>query len=230
MMRFSSLVAVAPFLLGISLPSKAQDVTAPALTTEAPAAPAPACSLHVWPGSSLRSTYYGWLHGGIVDGAVNGRDGYKKLPEGPLDTERQREVLAGVDIAKALGLNGYAVTVHSAALDSRTLRSTPGSWLAASASSSVPSACQAELAIDDVFFQEDVFSGRYLKVIYRFKRFDGAQTPSRSFGQIMAVKLLAFPPAQGTDPAPAMKELGAALARSVEDFGSALNAPPKMKK
>jgi hypothetical protein len=26
----------------------------------------------------------GWLHGGLVDGAVNGRDGYRKLPEQPL--------------------------------------------------------------------------------------------------------------------------------------------------
>lgn len=233
MTKHSRVTTVLACLLAAPFSAQAQDI--PALATEtAPetaAAPQPetACALHVWPGSNLRSTYYGWLHGGIVDGAVNGRDGYKKLPASPMDTERQKDILSGIDIAKALGLNGYSLTIHPDALDSRTLRGTPGSWLAASGGAA-PAACQAELAIDDVFFQEDVFSGKYLKVIYRFKRFDGAQTPSRSFGQIMAIKLLAFPPAQGTDPAPAMKELGAALARSVEDFGSALNAPPKKKK
>jgi len=187
------------------------------------------CSLHIWPGSNLRSTYLGWAHGGIVDGAVNGRDGYRKLPAGPLDTERQRDILSTAAVAKALGLEGYSVTVHEDALDSRTLRSTPGSWLAAT-TGTPPASCQAELAIDDVFFQEDIVSGRYLKVIYRFKRFGDIEGPARSFGQIIAVKLLAFPPAPGTDPAPALKELDAALVRSVQDFGTSLYTPIKKRR
>lgn len=229
MMRTFLLTATLAFIGTVQSSASAQEAVAPATTTEAPAAPAPACSLHVWPGSNLRSTYYGWLHGGIVDGAVNGRDGYKKLPSGPMDTDRQKEILSSVDVAKALKLDGYAVTVHSNALDSRTLRGTPGSWLA-TGNGTAPAACQAELAIDDVFFQEDVFSGKFLKVIYRFKRFDGGETPSRSFGQIIAIKLIAFPPAEGTDPKAAMDELGTALARSVDDFGAALTAMPKKKK
>ncbi len=187
------------------------------------------CSLHVWPGSNLRSTYWGWAHGAIVDGAVTGRDGYRKLPAGPLDTDRQREILSGTDVAKALGLAGYRVAVHDEALDSRTLRSTPGSWLAAT-TGTPPSACQAELAIDDVFYQEDIVSGRYLKVIYRFKRFGEGDGGARSFGQIMAVKLSVFPPAPGTDPTPALEELGSALARSLDDFGASLNAPVKKRR
>ncbi len=197
-----------------------------------PAAPNPAgqgCSLHIWPGSNLRSTYLGWAHGGIVDGAVNGRDGYRRLPVGPLDTDRQRAILSTAAVAKALGLEGYSATVHEGALDSRTLRTSPGSWLAAT-TGMPPSSCQAELAIDDVFFQEDIVSGRYLKVIYRFKRFGDIEGPARSFGQIIAVKLSAFPPAPGTDAAPALKELETALVRSVQDFGTSLNTPIKKKR
>lgn len=187
------------------------------------------CSLHVWPGSNLRSTYWGWAHGAIVDGAVTGRDGYRKLPAGPLDTDRQRETLSRTDVAKALGLTGYQTIIHDGALDSRTLRTTPGSWLAAT-TGTPPSACQAELAIDDVFYQEDIVSGRYLKVIYRFKRFGEGDGGARSFGQIMAVKLSVFPPAPGTDPTPALDELGSALVRSLDDFGASLHTPIKKRR
>jgi hypothetical protein len=37
----------------------------------------------------------------------------------------------------------------------------------------------AELAVDDVFYQEDVFSGRWLKVIYRYRSFRGLATEER---------------------------------------------------
>jgi hypothetical protein len=183
------------------------------------------CTLHVWPGSPLRSTYSGWIHGGLVDGAVNGRDGYRKLPEKPLDTARQKLVLEGTDIAAALGLSGYAVVVHPEALDSRTLRTTSGPWLADGG------ACHAELAVDDVFYQEDVFSGRSLKVIYRYRSFRGAATPERTFGQIITEKLTLFPPAKPEDdPKPGFDELAAAMGKSIKDFGTVLTAPPRKKR
>lgn len=192
---------------------------------ESAPAPTSACTLHVWPGSSLRSTYSGWLHGGLVDGAANGRDGYRKLPEKPLDTARQKQVLEGIDIAAALGLAGYTVVVHPETLDSRTLRTTPGPWLADGG------ACHAELAVDDVFFQEDVFSGRSLKVIYRYRSFRGAATPERTFGQIISEKLTLFPPAKPEDdPRPGFDELAAAMGKSIKDFGAVLMAPPRKKR
>lgn len=192
---------------------------------ESAAAPPATCTLHVWPGSSLRSTYSGWLHGGLVDGAVNGRDGYRKLPEKPLDTARQKLVLEGLDIAAALGLSGYTVVVHAETLDSRTMRTTPGPWLADGG------ACHAELAVDDVFFQEDVFSGRWLKVIYRYRSFRGAATPERTFGQIMSEKLTLFPPAKPEDdPSAGFDELAAAMGKSIKDFGAILQAPPRKKR
>lgn len=178
---------------------------------------AAACSLHVWPGNALRSTYSGWIHGGIVDGAVNGREGYRKLPEEPLGTARQKVVLEKANLAGALGLAGYTVVVHANALDSRTLRTTPGPWLPDGG------ACHAELAVDDVFFQEDVFSGRYLKVIYRYRSFRGDNKPERTFGQIITERLLLFPPAKPEeDPQAGIDELAAAMNKSIVDFGSAL--------
>jgi hypothetical protein len=172
----------------------------------------------------LRSTFYGWLHGGIVDGSVNGRPGYPKLPQSPLDTATQQAILTSLDIPSLLGLKGYQATVHAETLDSRTLRNTTGRYTAEGGP------CHAELAVDDVFFQEDAFSGRYLKVIYRFKRFDGSEAPTRSFGSIATQKLALFPPAKPEDdPQPALGELRQAFAQSVETFGRQLAAPPRKK-
>lgn len=215
--RHASLASVA-VLAGAMLCANAAKAQPPSTAPDA-------CTLHVWPGSNLRSTYSGWLHGGIVDGAVTGRDGYQKLPRDPLDTERQHEILARIDLPEALGLAGYASVLHDATLDSRTMRTTPGPWQPDAG------ACHAELAVDDAFYQEDVFSGRYLKVIYRFRRFDGGATPSRTFGQITAEKLLVLPPAKpGDDPQAWLAELSEAFARSISDFGSALQAPPRKHK
>lgn len=211
-------VAMLMLVVPTGISAQAQEASAPE------AAPSTECALHIWPGSPLRSTFYGWLHGGIVDGSVNGRAGYPKLPSAPLDTATQKAVLEKLDPATLLGLPSYKVTVHGETLDSRTLRNTPGRYTAEGGP------CHAELAIDDVFFQEDAFSGRYLKVIYRFKRFDGGETPARSFGAIATEKLTLFPPPKpDDDPQPALDELRQAFAHSVETFGKQLTAPPRKK-
>lgn len=183
------------------------------------------CELHVWPGSALRSTYYGWFHGGIVDGAVQGREGYRRLPEEPLSTQRQFAVMQASDLPALLGLPGFKTVFHAHALDSAKLRTTPGRYTAEGGP------CHAELAIDDVFYQEDVFSGRFLKVIIRFKRFEGGAMPSRTFGSIIQEKLTQFPPTRpDDDPRPALDELSSAFASGLRDFGKALNASPRKKK
>lgn len=212
------------FMLGILVASGLTAGTAVHAQDTVPPTAATSCTLHVWPGSSLRSTYSGWLHGGLVDGAVNGRDGYRKLPEQPLDTAKQKQVLESLDLTSALGLSGYRVVVHAETLDSRTMRTTAGPWLPDGG------ACHAELAVDDVFYQEDVFSGRWLKVIYRYRSFRGLTTPERSFGQIISEKLTLFPPAKPEDdPKPGFDELAAAMGKSINDFGRALTAPPRKK-
>lgn len=185
---------------------------------------APPCELHVWPGGALRSTYHGWFHGGIVDGAIKGRDGYQSLPTEPLSTNRQLEQLRQIPLAEVVGLPGYTVVIHETALASHELRSTPGRL----ASKSTP--CYAELAIDDAFFQEDIVNGRFIKVLYRFRQFDTADIPVRSFGAYTQEKLLLFPPkAPNEQIQPALEELGTAFAMTVRKFGAALTKPSKEK-
>lgn len=215
MNNLTRLVALAA--LAGAVPATAQDAAPPP-------PPAPDCELHAWPGSGLRSTYHGWFHGGIVDGAVQGRDGYKKLPDQPLPTARQFEILQAMPLAEIAGLPGYRVVLHDTALDSHTLRRTQGRLQPGAA------ACYAELAIDDVFFQQDIVDGRFLKVLFRFRQFEG-DTASRSFGTYVQEKLIAFPPkTPADDAAPALAELGKAYEQVVRDFGAALGKPAKKKK
>ncbi len=194
----------------------------PALAEEVPAAATQTCELHVWPGNDLRSIYSGWFHGGIVDGAVQGRDGYKPLPSRPLTAERQLERLRGLPVAQLLGLNDYAVVLHEKPLDSRTLRTTAGRLAPDTG------ACYAELAVDDVFFQEDIIDGRFLKALFRFRKFDGDTVPSRSFGAYVQRRLTLFPPkTPETDPQAGFDELVTQFGEAVTEFGQSLTKPPK---
>lgn len=177
------------------------------------------CELHVWPANDLRSTYHGWFHGGLVDGAVQGREGYRKLPDSPLGTARQVEVLHTLPVAERLGLPTYRTVIHDNALDSRTVRQATGRLLTEA------SRCYAELVVDDAFFQEDVVTGKYLKVLYRFRSFDG-ETPVRRFGTYSQIKLLLFPPTTREDGDAALDELTKAYGDALGEFGAALNKPP----
>lgn len=173
----------------------------------------------------MRSTYHGWFHGGIVDGAVQGREGYRKLPERPLSTMRQVEILRSLPLAGLVGLPGHQVVLHDYALDSRTLRSSEGRL-----ARDTPQ-CYAELAIDETFFQEDVFDGRFLNILFRFREFNGGDVPARTFGTYIQTKMALFPPnSPEEDVTAAIEELGTAYAAGVGKFGAALTAPPKSRK
>lgn len=183
-----------------------------------------ACELHVWPGGPVRSTYSGWFHGGIVDGAVQGRDGYKKLPESILSPEDQLRTLRDADVAETLRLPTYKVVFHEEPLTSRAIRSATGRLLA-----DTPS-CYAELVTDDVFFQQDLIDGRFLKAIFRFRQFFDGDTPSRTFGTYVQVRLTQFPPAEPEQLDAALEEFRTAYGDAVKEFGAALAKPAKGKK
>ena len=102
----------------IAWPAAAQSSDAPVATAPA-AAP---CELHVWPGSDLIHLYYGWTHGGTINGSLKGREGYPVAPENPLTAEVQGQLLAGMDLPTLLALPGYAVIVHPQPLSSREIR------------------------------------------------------------------------------------------------------------
>ena len=194
-------------------------------STDAPAEGATGCELHVWPADAVRSTYSGWFHGGIVDGAVQGRDGYKKLPDSILSPEGQLRTLGEQDLPALLNLPGYIVVLHDQPLPSRVIRATKGRLLTDSPS------CYAELVTDDVFYQEDIISGRFLKAIFRFRQFDGgSDAPTRSFGTYMQQRLVQFPPAEPEQLDGALEEFRLAYGLAAREFGEALNRPPKKKK
>jgi hypothetical protein len=206
-----------------SIVAHSQDDTKTSMspTNEQPVAAV--CELHIWPSSGLRSVFHGWVHGGIVDGAVNGRDGYPKIPADPINTEKQIELISAAPVPAILKLPDYNVIVHKTALDSRTARNTPGRIEPASP------ACYAELVFDDVFLQQDSFSGNHLKTFFRYKLFDG-DTITRSFGAFTQSNLKVFPPQSASENEAALKDLDTAFRSNIEQFGGFLNKPVAKKK
>ncbi|GAA4643158.1 hypothetical protein GCM10023115_11180 [Pontixanthobacter gangjinensis] len=177
----------------------------------------PICELHAWPTQGIRSIYSGWFHGGIVDGAVKGRDGYKELPERVLPPEVQVSEMRKMDLAGILNLPGYSVTVHANPLPSRVARSTKGRILRRA------TPCYAELVVDDVFFQEDLIDGRFLKAILRFRRFDAGAEPIDKFGSYIQRRVKLFPPKEPGQVKAAFDEFTTEFSGAIAEFGRALS-------
>jgi hypothetical protein len=196
------------------------------------------CELHVWPASGLNSVYYGWLHGGIVNGATTGRDGYPQVPTDPMDVPSQIAMLTEAQPQIPLGLTDYRLVVHGEALSSRDIRAST-TRLGGS-----DSPCYSELIIDDIFFQQGVFSGSDLKTSFRFREFGAAATPQRIFGTWVHTPLLRFAMGsnkstsdgkssaieKGQDPAAAIEEMKAAYKQNVVKFAQALLKAPRKKR
>lgn len=210
---------LAPLVLAIGAPAFARDA-------EQSQEPLPIlCELHVWPTDAVRSTHSGWFRGGIVDGAVQGREGYTKLPDSILTPEAQVRTLGELDLPALMQLPGYTVVLHDERLPSRVIRATPGRLVPGT-----PAACYAELVTDDVFFQQDIVDGRFLKAIFRFRQFDGSDVPSRTFGTYVQYRVTQFPPQEPEQLDAALEEFRLAYGQAVREFGEALNRPAKKKK
>lgn len=172
----------------------------------------------------MNDSYYGWFHGGIANGSAKNRRGYPDFPDDPLTMEKQAEALRALPLAQWMNLPNHRVTVHGEALESRVVRNSPNRLKSDAAS------CYAELVLDDVFFQQDVIYGRFLRTLFRFRDFGTAgDTPVRTFGSWTRTRLNLFPPVEGAAADAALAELPQALGNTVEQFGAALNKPPKRK-
>ncbi|WP_231478154.1 hypothetical protein [Sphingomonas sp. UNC305MFCol5.2] len=191
-------------------------------------APPGGCELHVWPSGPLNSVYQGWIHGGIVNGAVTGRDGYPEVPPDPLGAASQTALLDRAQPQGIIGRDSYRLIVHAEPLTSREIRTTPGRLTTDGAQ------CYAELIVDDVFLQQDVFHGSYLKSSLRYRDFgDGvapAATPVRVFGSWVKTPLRLFPPKEGVDREAASNDLKSAYVENLTRFAEALNKPAKAKR
>jgi len=197
-------------------------------TLSTPSAPATTsgsgCELHVWPAAGLNSVYLGWLHGGINNGATTGREGYPQVPTDPMSTASQVSLLEETQPQILLGLPNYRLVIHSEPLSSRAIRTSTARL------SDSTSACYGELIVDDVFFQQDVFSGSNLKISFRFRDFGAASTPQRVFGTWVHTPLRLFPVPKGESTAAAIEEMKAAYKNDVAQFAQAFLKPTKAKK
>lgn len=183
-----------------------------------------ACELHVWPGSKLGSVYSGWVRGGIVNGAVTGREGYPRTPADAINTAEQAELLEQAELPALLKLDTYRVVMHPEALASSVIRRSP-SRIAAS-----DSPCYAELIVDDVMMQHDAFiTGKFLKVLFRYREFGTDPAPTRTFGTWVQTRLVKFPPALPEEEEAALAEIKLAFAKNIVAFAAALRAPAKKR-
>lgn len=186
------------------------------------------CELHAWPSGQLNSVYTGWFHGGIVNGAVNRREGYPEVPPDPLGSARQVALLEGAALPMLLNRASYRLVVHSEPLTSREIRTASGRL------STARIGCYAELIVDGVFLQQDVVNGAYLKGSFRFRDFGESDTPAdtpvRVFGSWVQTHLAAFPPKDPAGLSAAGREIEDAYQQNLKLFVAALHKPVKTKR
>lgn len=213
--RMSAAMILAAALAG-SGAAQSSDTQAPTIAgADGPSAPS-GCELHVWPSSGLRSVYHGWFHGGIVDGAVKGRDGYPEVPADPLDTAQQLDMIRAAALQDVLTRPDYAVVVHDTPQSTVTIRQNPARLTAST------SACYAELILEDVFFQQDVVNGGSLKTLIRFRDFGAADRFTKQFGTWTKTPLASFPPKEPAMNAAALAEIRGAFRSNLVQFAGAL--------
>ncbi|WP_448500818.1 hypothetical protein [Sphingomonas sp.] len=179
-----------------------------------------ACTLHVWPSDGLGSVYSGWFHGGIVNGAVNGRDGYPPVAKDPLMPSAQTDAIAEAAPQRLIGDGQARLVVHDAPLPSRTARSSAGR-IAADATG-----CYGELIVDDVTLRQDLVTGSHLMTLFRYRHFGDADLPDRSFGTWVKTKLNVDP---AKDPNQAAPELRRAYIANFSLFADALARPARKR-
>ncbi|MFM9852808.1 MAG: hypothetical protein ACKVOJ_08410 [Sphingomonadaceae bacterium] len=183
--------------------------------------PAGSCELHIWPSAGLRSIFSGWFHGGIVDGAVKNREGYPPVPGAVLSTDAQVALLTKIDFASLFNMPPHKQMVYAAPL------ATPSAAAINTRQIASPSPCYAEVMVKDVFYQEDIVSGRYLKMQIRFRNFGNGESPQRSFTTWVQSRLTLFPPKTSGQEANAITEVGNAYIENMKIFAKFLTRPPK---
>jgi len=219
-----------------------QPVESAEFTDEDPAPVAATCELHVWPGSDPIHIYYGWMHGGTVDGAIKpgvdskalakaetpvalGRPGYPHAPTDLLTAELQAALLEESTPQLLINRPEYVLVVHSEALSSRVIR-TSSTRIAPSTSS-----CYAELIVDDVVLSQNAIGGPSLRTLFRIREFGSATTPTSKFTTWTMTRLVAFPrkPAEATaeNMRQGREELKAAFIANLRQFAAATTKPAK---
>jgi hypothetical protein len=210
-------IAFAAMLFGV--PAAAQD-----------AAPVP-CELHVWPADAAQTFNTlldtNWATFGSAD--KYSRDASNPLGGTQASVELQKRVYAGADLPGLFGLSGYQVVLHDTPLPSRVIRATKGRLLPDRGP------CYAELVTDDVFFQQQhLYDVKYItrsQIVstFRFRRFDGGETPAFSYGSFITRDLFDPRKKQDLTLSLAIAQFETAFGQSVTDFAAATTAAAQGK-
>ncbi|WP_457312102.1 hypothetical protein [Sphingomonas sp. UYAg733] len=155
---------------------------------------------------------------------MTGRDGYPEVPADPVDTPAQVALLNEARPQGLLQRSNDTLVVHTAALTSREIRSAT----ARLDPSTAP--CYAELIVDDVFLQQDVIDGAFLKTLFRYRQFGTASWPQRVFGTWVKTRLKLFPPKSPQDLPASQQEFKTAYMHNIALFADALHKPVKQKR
>jgi len=186
---------------------------------------APPCELHVWPADAAKS----FTTVTDIDWGISEVQKYSRDPLNPLTGTRasvalQAAVFERLDLPVLLNLPGHAVVLHDTPLPSRVIRATRGRILPDSAP------CYAELITDDVFFQEDLHADfdllnkGVLNTTFRFRRFDGGDSPVFSYGSFVTSDLYEPGKRVSFTPASAIARFEIVFAESVTEFAEKMHA------
>ncbi len=211
-----------------STPATAQDEAATGVKNTPEAA---FCELHVWPADAAKSfstlSETDWAT--FVEVRKYSRDPNNPLSGTQASVAVQTAVFGALDLPGLLHLPGYAVVLHDTPLPSRVLRTTKGRILAES------TPCYAELITDDVFFQESMhkdytpLDSGVLNTTFRFRRFDGGDSPSFSFGTFITGDLYKMGKRTEFTFASAIARFETVFAESVTKFAAAIHTSSSSK-
>ena len=141
------------------------------------------CELHIWPSEHAHTTYFGWVHGGAVDGNRRGIKGYPNMYAEALDTAEQARLLAQVNWPVQTGEAGLQISVHATPTGTDDDRTRTTRLIAGSA------ACYRELIITSTIVENAAFSSQSVRVVALRKKFDGTTALPASFSSMSMAKV-----------------------------------------
>ncbi|HTK34093.1 MAG TPA: hypothetical protein VL358_02245 [Caulobacteraceae bacterium] len=193
--------------------SEPAEVAAP---TPAPAAPVPACELHVWPAARVSAITQGvgagfGIIGALIDTAAHADQNKRDTAfiTGTLDAQAQAQVLRDLDLPAKLHLPPSQVIIHDQGID--TKRDDPQRL----SNSTTP--CYTEFVVRSLsYFQNIAYRGQ-MRTFLEVRRFDGA-TVKLDFRDSRHEDLKVKLPKEGEDTGPATDALLTAFRGDVAFF------------
>lgn len=182
------------------------------------------CELHVWPAERMSSQTTGWLGGGLLEAAINGkRDSTNQsLLASALDSPSQLKALTSLDLRTMLKLSpGTTIVLHDSPLERKTMNKVK------TRRSDSAAKCYAELIVADVFFQKAAIYGRSLKTLFMVRDFGADQKIDFEYKAWGGNGIKLFPPKEGEDAIAALDELVTVFQKNFEEYATNEGKAPR---